>query len=1490
MDINSIARVIFTSKDETGPGADSAKKNVDGVGKAADVAGSLLGKLAGIVGGFSFARSIMETIEMADRLNDLSRKTGIAVETLGGLQHAFSMAGVDSQVLEKSLVKLSQNVVAAAGGNKELIATFQAIGVSVRDAQGNLKGADTMLLDLADRFAEFQDSPEKTALALTAMGKAGADLISGLDDGSEKIREAIAEYQRYGGITTEVAQAADAFNDTVAKLQLMFGALFRTIAASILPTLQTLASQFVETKNTAEGFGVIAQGVAVFVKILATAAIAAVEAFKALGASLGAVAAAFTLAIQGDFRGALQALKLGFTDVSQSVKDAVGRAQAVWSSETAIIAAKAEENLGRKPKAAIAQMVKDTSKEIQKLVDQFNALTASLQGNDLGIDSSFAAKFALLTKAYNGEIKGVILSLEQYRELVQKLLDQQPFAKKQREELEKLIKVEQDYLDIQTKLNAEATAALGTYAEENDRRALEVSLIGQSNLVRERALILYDAEIQKKKLIAAGDVEGLAILEQQIQKRLELASIAEGKQQAIAYQNAWLSAIESVSQAGADFITDFVYNGTGAFKNLWNSFKAWAMRAFAEIAARKVVVSLVGVAAPGLASASGVTGGGGLGGSGILDTLLGGGSSLMSSLSGIGMAAADFTQLLGQGIGVMDAFSMATSAAGLGLSSLVPVIGTVIAAGTMLYTWLESKRGGPKSGGFASVGDTTGIGNTDSSGRWFTPNQSDAELLKSVTDLQARYAALLKALGGSGSAAFAVGFDTDPEGTAPNRVHAGVFQGGQQVYDAALGDLGRDPAALQAALELEAKRSLLAALQASDLPEYLANILDSVDAASATSEQVDNIIATATAIKLVVDAAEQLGPAFAALKPEEIQALAEAFGGLDAFVQSAAFINANFTTSAARLQTTTEQLTADFDALGIKMPENHDVFLEVLSGFDLTTEAGREAYAAMSALAPAFIAVKGTADQAAEAARQLADELASFQSNNFFTDAELHTQAVTALDSAFDKLGVAVPKTHADFLDLLPTLGLTNQQVLDLEKLYVKANGSAQEYADSLQREADIRKQAVADAEQLFRQNFYTGDEQAQMTIAERTRDLDALQAKWDTIIPRTSEGFRLFIEGIDRSTEAGEAFYQAMILAAPAVLDLVNATKDLTDSAAAAAAQQERLNAAYQASVEAASQAASTFQTVIGAIDGLVSQSGGDFGQKLTLKLALIPEQIARYQGMLDALYLTGEMYSPLAQQYRQVLIQLGAANEKATRELARFTILSAQYDAQRAEQLVGLEEWHEQMQAALAGNTDALAALETIFGQRWQAIVDGTAAGVDGALSQFQKLQQGIREFIDSLKTSDISPLTPLQKLTEAKSQYDNLLALAQGGDLEAMGKITAAAQEYLELARKYSPAGYPDKFDSVVAALEQLATMEQPKADADAALVAALPTRGRLLSDEDMREIAKDLRDGLASEFAQSIAALATSNRQDSQAEQQATATQTQALTESGTATLK
>lgn len=221
-------------------------------GKVAGEAGKLGGAVQSLGGSFaalgsvavagvsaiSFASKIQDAINLADSFNKLSQKTGVAVEDLSKLNYAAGLADVSTEALSVGLKKLNVNISAAGNGSKEQAALFKALGVSVKDAAGNMRSADRVFADLADVFAGSADGANKTAIAVALLGKAGADLIPLLNGGKSALKDLGDEAKKLGIVLgADFAKNAEEFNDNLHKLQLSGQGLFVTLGGDLVKAL-----------------------------------------------------------------------------------------------------------------------------------------------------------------------------------------------------------------------------------------------------------------------------------------------------------------------------------------------------------------------------------------------------------------------------------------------------------------------------------------------------------------------------------------------------------------------------------------------------------------------------------------------------------------------------------------------------------------------------------------------------------------------------------------------------------------------------------------------------------------------------------------------------------------------------------------------------------------------------------------------------------------------------------------------------------------------------------------------------------------------------------------------------------------------------------------------------------------------------------------------------------------------------------------------------
>ncbi|KAA3639455.1 MAG: hypothetical protein DWP95_10440 [Proteobacteria bacterium] len=94
-----------------------------------------------------------------------------------------------------------------------------------------------------------------------------------------------------------------------------------------------------------------------------------------------------------------------------------------------------------------------------------------------------------------------------------------------------------------------------------------------------------------------------------------------------------------------------------------------------------------------------------------------------------------------------------------------------------------------------------------------------------------------------------------------------------------------------------------------------------------------------------------------------------------------------------------------------------------------------------------------------------------------------------------------------------------------------------------------------------------------------------------------------------------------------------------------------------------------------------------------------------------------------------------------------------------------------------------------------------------------------QNIQGYLDSLLLNDtLSTLNPMEQLQEAQAQFDEMLALAQMGDIHALNALPGLANVLLGLGRDVWASGeqYTDLFDMVTGALAGLGVTSSPGGD--------------------------------------------------------------------------
>ena len=277
-------------------------------GFAAAIAGSA------IVGGLTAI--VKKSIDAGDELFNLQAKTGVAATALIGIGNAAKLADVDTAALGKGLTKLNVNLVKAAEGNEDLARKFQALGVNVKDANGQVVPADKALKQIADRFADMPDGAQKAAAAVALFGKSGTDLIPLLNEGAASMDKFTYK------VGEDFAARSDLFNDTITELGIKTQGFGLELTDALLPALQSILEAFSDLFDTKQDWTALFDVIIVGIRSVATFVYATIKLvdqfFKIWAVQIDVI----SKVMSGDFAGAGAALTQGITNqLAQAQRD-----------------------------------------------------------------------------------------------------------------------------------------------------------------------------------------------------------------------------------------------------------------------------------------------------------------------------------------------------------------------------------------------------------------------------------------------------------------------------------------------------------------------------------------------------------------------------------------------------------------------------------------------------------------------------------------------------------------------------------------------------------------------------------------------------------------------------------------------------------------------------------------------------------------------------------------------------------------------------------------------------------------------------------------------------------------------------------------------------------------------------------------------------------------------------------------------------------------
>jgi len=568
----------------------------------------------------AFAAWIKQSIDAADQVNELSQKINVNAESLQKWGFAASVSGGSMEDTATAIKKLSVNISDAANGSDSAKAKFDAIGVSFLDSSGKIRTADSVMLDIADRFQSTANDANKTATAIDLFGKSGTSMIPVLNEGSVSLQEMMQQAQDLGLVMSqESLTAADNFNDSLTTLSGISRGYANHIAAELLPTLNTLTGYLIDTSTSSDTASNSMSGLDMVLRSLIVTGISVGAVFNRVGNVIGAVAASAVMAAQGEFSKAADIARMSQEDSAKDIEDTLNRISSVWDGTYQKMGAKAAEvnnkikpslkgvsdtqneltDLTKKHAAEIAGVTdkqyayNQKISELKTLLDsgqisQENyAKAVSAAGAELNKTSKHtdaaasAAKRhaeAIASEIQQLEFKAATLGMTDSQTELYKLategatqaqLDHSKALLDQVDTFEKNKKAKEDAADYQKELN-------------DKMRQYDELITGAKSGTTEYGQTLYDLN----KLLEAGKInhdEYSAAIERAKQKYDEAGKSAID----------WGKVQEDAINAGKDALADFLYDPLdGGFKGMVSSFTDALRKMSAQAAAAGIMESI----------------------------------------------------------------------------------------------------------------------------------------------------------------------------------------------------------------------------------------------------------------------------------------------------------------------------------------------------------------------------------------------------------------------------------------------------------------------------------------------------------------------------------------------------------------------------------------------------------------------------------------------------------------------------------------------------------------------------------------------------------------------------------------------------------------------------------------------------------------------------------------------------------------------------------
>lgn len=223
----------------------------DGMKSSMNAMGSLDAQSLALAGGFAAVAAAIVKVEkamismtkesaaFADNIITLSMQTGQSTQQLQEFSYATELIDVSVDTLQGSLTKLTNNMQDTMNGTGNAKASFEALGVSVTNADGSMRSANDVFYETIDALGKVKNETERDAMSMDIFGRSAQDLNPLIIQGSKTLKAYADEAHNMGYVLDDEALSAlGAVDDAYQRLQKTQEGVKNQLAAEFAPYLE----------------------------------------------------------------------------------------------------------------------------------------------------------------------------------------------------------------------------------------------------------------------------------------------------------------------------------------------------------------------------------------------------------------------------------------------------------------------------------------------------------------------------------------------------------------------------------------------------------------------------------------------------------------------------------------------------------------------------------------------------------------------------------------------------------------------------------------------------------------------------------------------------------------------------------------------------------------------------------------------------------------------------------------------------------------------------------------------------------------------------------------------------------------------------------------------------------------------------------------------------------------------------------------------------